>query len=80
MPLTKLPEIITLNKTNSPNPPLISPSVLLSLTASPFLFSIILVQSLAQTLIEVGQKSEEVFRGDRLPILHFPNSEVEVSE
>ncbi len=29
-------------------------------------------RSLTQSLIELGQASEEIFRGDRLPILNFP--------
>jgi hypothetical protein len=35
----------------------------------PFLLSQVAVQAIVQGLIEVGQASEEVFRGDRLPLL-----------
>jgi len=45
------------------------PSVLLSILTVPFLLTIILVDNLTNSLIEAGQASEEVFRGERLPIL-----------
>ncbi|MGK7873871.1 MAG: hypothetical protein AB4426_11330 [Xenococcaceae cyanobacterium] len=54
-----------------------SSTILLSLATTPFILGMLAVQSLAQTLIEVGQASEEVFRGDRLPILHIPDLEDE---
>jgi hypothetical protein len=47
-------------------------SLWLSLATTPFLLGIVAVRSLTQSLIELGQASEEVFRGDRLPILNFP--------
>ena len=45
------------------------PRILLSVLTGPFLLTIITVESLVNSLIEVGQASEEVFRGERLPIL-----------
>jgi hypothetical protein len=36
------------------------------------LWLIFAARSLTRSLIELGQASEEVFRGDRLPILNFP--------
>jgi len=45
------------------------PGVLLSILTVPFLLTIILVDNLTNSLIEAGQASEEVFRGERLPIL-----------
>lgn len=45
------------------------PSILLSILTGPFLLTIITVDSLTKSLKEVGQASEEVFRGERLPIL-----------
>jgi len=45
------------------------PRLLLSVLTGPFLLTIITVESLVNSLIEVGQASEEVFRGERLPIL-----------
>lgn len=45
------------------------PKVLLSILTGPFLLTIIAAESITNSLIEVGQASEEVFRGERLPIL-----------
>lgn len=47
----------------------------LSLVTSPFIFSLLALQVLAKTAIEIGQSSEELFRAARLPILHFPDSD-----
>lgn len=38
----------------------------------PYVVSIIVLQSFAQTLRELGTQSEEIFRGDRLPSVPFP--------
>ena len=43
----------------------------LSLLTPPFLLSVITLDLIVQGLKEIGEASEEVFRGDRLPILHF---------
>jgi hypothetical protein len=56
---------------------LTAPEILLSLTTAPFLFGMVAVKSLARRLEEIGQASEEVFRGDRLPVLHVPESQGE---
>jgi hypothetical protein len=32
-------------------------------------------QAMAKSLQELGTISEEIFRGDRLPVLEFPSSE-----
>jgi hypothetical protein len=50
-----------------------SPTLLLSLATAPFLVGLLAARALAQTLIDVGQASEEVFRGDRLPVLRCPH-------
>ncbi|NJO93677.1 MAG: hypothetical protein HC820_03650 [Hydrococcus sp. RM1_1_31] len=50
-----------------------SAPIWVSLATSPFLIGVLTVRSLTQTLIELGEASEEVFRGDRLPILNFPD-------
>ncbi|OKH26857.1 hypothetical protein NIES593_02135 [Hydrococcus rivularis NIES-593] len=47
-------------------------SLWLSLATTPFVLGMLAFRSLTQSLIELGQASEEVFRGDRLPILNFP--------
>jgi hypothetical protein len=51
----------------------ISPSLLLlSLTSVPALLGLVTLQFLLQWLESIGISSEEIFRGDRLPVLHFP--------
>lgn len=52
-----------------------SPNLLVSLATAPFLIGVLTVRSLTQALIELGEASEEVFRGDRLPMLNFPDSQ-----
>lgn len=46
-----------------------------SLATVPVLFGILAAHSLAENLKVLGQSSEEIFRGDRLPILNFPELE-----
>lgn len=47
----------------------------LSFLTSPFLLGLMSLESILQELQEMGKASEEVFRGDRLPILNFSPSE-----
>jgi hypothetical protein len=47
--------------------------ILLSLGTAPLLLVLIGSKALATAMTELGQASEEIFRGDRLPILHIPN-------
>lgn len=47
------------------------PAIFLSLATAPLLITLEVGQALGKILTEVGQGSEEMFRGDRLPILHF---------
>lgn len=62
----------TVNKSNqSPNPS----EVMLSLATAPFLGGLLIGQAFIQVLIESGEASEEMFRGDRLPVLHLSPSE-----
>jgi hypothetical protein len=46
-----------------------------SLAVAPVLLGVLSMHAILSWLEEVGIASEEVFRGDRLPILHFPQSE-----
>ena len=46
-----------------------------SLATVPVLLGILTAHSLAENLLQLGQASEEIFRGDRLPILNFPEPE-----
>jgi hypothetical protein len=52
----------------------------LSLATSPFLLTCIALESMAIALIDLGQASEELFRGTRLPLLNFPESQAENQE
>ncbi|MDY7012746.1 MAG: hypothetical protein SVX43_03940 [Cyanobacteriota bacterium] len=58
-------------------PSLNSPEILLSLATVPVLFGMVAMRSLGLRLQEIGQASEEIFRGDRLPQLPFPDPESE---
>jgi hypothetical protein len=51
----------------------------LSLATSPFLLAYFGLRSISEGLIEAGIASEEVFRGDRLPLLNFPESDPQSS-
>ncbi|HIK29647.1 MAG TPA: hypothetical protein IGR89_16595 [Oscillatoriaceae cyanobacterium M7585_C2015_266] len=48
-------------------------NILLSLATAPVLLGLGAGQNLAKFLQEVGEASEEIFRGERLPILNFPS-------
>lgn len=47
-------------------------STLLQLTAGSALIALLGGKAAAKTLQAIGQASEELFRGDRLPVLKFP--------
>ena len=55
--------------------PIVSPSLLVSLAATPWLIAIVTVNAASGWLEQLGLASEEIFRGDRLPVLHLPVSE-----
>ncbi len=50
------------------------PQFWLSLSTAPLLLGILSEKALAQWLQTAGEASEEILRGDRLPILPFPHS------
>jgi hypothetical protein len=50
----------------------VSPSLLVSLAATPWLVTIVAVQAAGGLLEQLGLASEEIFRGERLPVLHQP--------
>lgn len=52
-----------------------SSTLWVSLTTIPFLLGRITLESILDGLIEVGKASEEAFRGDRLPVLNFPQED-----
>ena len=46
----------------------------------PYLVGLVALNSLNKTILEISQVSEEIFRGDRLPILKVPKSQQEMSD
>lgn len=48
---------------------------LVSLAVAPMLFGVLATDAVFSWLVATGISSEEVFRGERLPVLHFPESE-----
>ncbi|MCC3605534.1 MAG: hypothetical protein JGK24_20455 [Microcoleus sp. PH2017_29_MFU_D_A] len=66
-----------LPKTQTPNnPKLPIPSdILLSLAALPMLGGLLVAKAAAEFVSSIGIESEEVFRGSRLPVLNFPQSQ-----
>lgn len=50
----------------------IPPTLMVSLVAPPWTVAIVALHSGAKLLEQLGVASEEIFRGDRLPVLHFP--------
>jgi hypothetical protein len=58
-----------------PPPQLIAPSLLVSLAAAPCVLAIVAMRAASELLERVGQTSEEIFRGDRLPVIHVPSEE-----
>ena len=66
-----------LPKTQTPNSPKlpIPSDILLSLAALPLLGGLLAASSAAKFVASIGVESEEVFRGSRLPVLNFPQSQ-----
>ncbi len=54
--------------------PEIDSRLLLSFLTPPFFLGLTLLQSLEQGLTHLGQMSEEIFRGERLPLLNVPDT------
>lgn len=47
----------------------------LSLAIPPMLVGLMGAKMIAEAMLSLGQASEEVFRGDRLPVLNVPTSD-----
>jgi hypothetical protein len=64
-------------KTQTPNSPKLPvPSdILLSLVTLPMLGGLVAAGAAAEFLASISIESEEVFRGSRLPVLNFPQSQ-----
>ncbi|WP_445176771.1 hypothetical protein [Microcoleus sp.] len=58
----------------SPNLPIPS-DILLSLVTLPMLGGLVAAGAAAEFLSSISIESEEVFRGSRLPVLNFPQSQ-----
>ena len=57
----------------------LAPELMLSLATGPLLLTVLGARAMTQLVQEVGQMSEEVFRGDRLPILDVSISQTSQS-
>jgi hypothetical protein len=57
-----------------------NPHIYLSLVTFPLLVGLGVARPLTEGIIELGKLSEEVFRGDRLPILPFPEVTLPVQD
>ena len=60
--------------------PLVSPSLLVSLAATPWLITIVTLNTASGLLEQLGLASEEIFRGDRLPVLSVTISEISTTD
>ncbi|MFM7423515.1 MAG: hypothetical protein ACKO7W_00685 [Elainella sp.] len=58
-------------------PPKLSTGLLLSFSTAPFLLLLLGGRALSVLLLELGQTSEELFRGERLPVLKISAPVVE---
>ena len=47
-------------------------SILLQLSVGPVMLALLGGKAAAQLLQVIGEESEEIFRGERLPVLNFP--------
>ena len=57
----------------------VSPKFLISLATGPMLFGMLSAKSLNEFVQQLGLASEEMFRGDRLPVLKMPIPGIEVN-
>ncbi len=67
----KLPETVAVNTSKSTIPT----EFFLSLATAPTLLGILALGAVSSWLQTTGIASEEVFRGERLPVLHFPEKQ-----
>ena len=67
-------DLLNTKTPNSPKLPVPS-DMLLSLVALPMLGGLVVAKAAAEFVASLGVESEEVFRGSRLPVLNFPQSQ-----
>jgi hypothetical protein len=60
--------------------PKFSVDIALSLAVPPMLVGLMGAKLMADLMLSVGQASEEIFRGDRLPVLKVPMSDRATTE
>jgi hypothetical protein len=75
MSVTPSSERSTSARAASSAPQLVTPSLLVSLAATPCLLAIVAIRATSEVLERIGVTSEEIFRGDRLPVIHFPSED-----
>lgn len=63
-----------MNVSDRSSQPLIPTELCLSLATVPILLGILSMAAISSSLQEAGVKSEEIFRGVRLPVIPFPDS------
>ncbi|MBD2039621.1 hypothetical protein [Microcoleus sp. FACHB-672] len=68
------------NRPTSPDAANAPVDVLLSLGTVPVLLGLWGGKAISSLMRELGQASEEVFRGDRLPVLNFPTAPTSAPE
>ena len=54
----------------------IEPKVFLPLASGAMVCGLLVGHSLSKVLMEISQATEEVFRGERLPVFNFPVEEI----
>lgn len=59
----------------SPKTPVLPSDWLLGLATAPMVMAWMGGRMAQEFLLSLSEGTEEVFRGDRLPVLHFPNTE-----
>lgn len=59
------------------SPTQLATQLLLSVSTAPLLLVLVGSRALIATLQELGQTSEEIFRGDRLPVLNISSQQPE---
>ena len=55
----------------------IEPKIFLPLASGAVVFGLVVGHSLGKLFLDISQATEEVFRGERLPVFNFPESETE---
>ncbi len=61
-----------LSQSNSNTSPIVPPELLLSAATPAVLLALVGAKLLTEAAHEIGVLSEELFRGERLPVLTFP--------